>query len=84
MSPHQPVAATDWVSFVDGAGETWIFELPFFRSNWNCIFGNGCAGIELDPALTPAQKLVVEIDGGYHDYVVQSDLKRQEHLEAMV
>lgn len=49
MSLHQPVAATDWVSFVDGDGETWIFELPFFRSNWNCIFGSGCAGIEVDP-----------------------------------
>ena len=27
--------------------------------------------------------LVVEIDGGYHDDVVEHDLKRQEHLESM-
>ena len=27
--------------------------------------------------------LVVEIDGGYHDNVVDNDLKRQEHLQSM-
>ena len=27
--------------------------------------------------------LVVEIDGGYHDNVVESDLKRQKHLESL-
>jgi very-short-patch-repair endonuclease len=27
--------------------------------------------------------LVVEIDGGYHDNVVEDDLKRQKHLEAL-
>jgi leucyl-tRNA synthetase len=27
--------------------------------------------------------LVVEIDGGYHDNVVEDDLKRQEHLESI-
>lgn len=27
--------------------------------------------------------LVVEIDGSYHDYVVEDDLKRQKHLEAL-
>ena len=27
--------------------------------------------------------LAVEIDGGYHDNVVQNDLKRQKHLEAL-
>jgi very-short-patch-repair endonuclease len=31
----------------------------------------------------PQQMLVVEIDGGYHDYVVENDLKRQRHLESM-
>ena len=28
--------------------------------------------------------LVVEIDGGYHDNVVENDLKRQEHLESRI
>ena len=27
--------------------------------------------------------LVVEIDGGYHDNVVENDLKRQEHLQSL-
>jgi len=31
----------------------------------------------------PEQMLVVEIDGGYHDNVVEDDLKRQRHLESM-
>ncbi|MHB8866506.1 MAG: endonuclease domain-containing protein [Pirellulaceae bacterium] len=29
------------------------------------------------------QMLVVEIDGGYHDNVVENDLKRHKHLESM-
>ena len=31
----------------------------------------------------PQKMLVVEVDGGYHDNVVEDDLKRQEHLEAL-
>ena len=31
----------------------------------------------------PEKMLVVEIDGGYHDDVVENDLKRQKHLESM-
>lgn len=37
---------TEWVSFIAGDGETWLFDLSFFTSNWNCIYGSGCAGIE--------------------------------------
>ena len=37
---------TEWISFVDAKDETWIFDLAYFRSNWNCIYGSGCAGIE--------------------------------------
>ncbi len=36
----------EWISLVDAEGETWLFDLSFFASNWNCIYGNGCAGIE--------------------------------------
>ena len=39
-------AATEWVSFIASDGETWLFDLSFFSSNWNCIYGSGCAGIE--------------------------------------
>jgi very-short-patch-repair endonuclease len=31
----------------------------------------------------PEQRLIVEIDGGYHDDVVEQDLKRQQHFESM-
>ena len=31
----------------------------------------------------PQRMLVVEVDGGYHDNVVESDLQRQRHLESM-
>ncbi len=31
----------------------------------------------------PQEMLVVEIDGGYHDDVVENDLKRHKHLESM-
>ena len=24
---------------------TWVFDATFFRSKWNCIYGNGCKGI---------------------------------------
>lgn len=40
---------TEWVSFLSDEGETWIFDLSFFGSNWNCIYGSGCAGIEEEP-----------------------------------
>lgn len=40
---------TQWVSFVDEHDETWMFDLAYFRSNWNCIYGSGCAGIEAEP-----------------------------------
>ena len=39
-------SGTEWVSFLSDEGETWIFDLSFFASNWNCIYGSGCAGIE--------------------------------------
>ena len=31
----------------------------------------------------PQHMLVVEVDGGYHDNVVENDLKRQRHLESL-
>jgi len=43
------LAGTEWISFVGADGDTWLFDLSFFRSNWNCIYGSGCAGIEEEP-----------------------------------
>lgn len=48
QTPTQP-RGTEWVSFTDPKDETWLFDLSYFRSNWNCIFGSGCAGIEPEP-----------------------------------
>ena len=48
MSKSKP-PAREWVSFVDDENETWMFDLTYFRSNWQCIFGQGCAGIEEEP-----------------------------------
>ncbi|MGI9608080.1 MAG: hypothetical protein ACR2P0_18260 [Acidimicrobiales bacterium] len=47
-TPSAP-APVEWVSFLDEKGETWLFDLSFFRSNWKCIYGAGCAGIEETP-----------------------------------
>ena len=39
----------EWISFVDGDGDTWLFDLTFLTSNWTCIFGNGCLGVHDTP-----------------------------------
>ncbi len=45
MTTNTP-AGTRWVSFDAPDGDTWLFDLSFFGSNWHCIYGNGCGGIE--------------------------------------
>ena len=45
-SQVHPPLGTEWVSFISDDGDSWLFDLSYFRSNWNCIYGNGCAGIE--------------------------------------
>ncbi len=35
-----------WVSFDAADGDTWLFDAAFFGSSWQCIWGNGCQGIE--------------------------------------
>jgi hypothetical protein len=42
--PHDDVH--EWVSFDDLTEQrTWVFDATFMRSNWSCIFGNGCKGV---------------------------------------
>jgi len=39
------------MSFVDDeAGCTWLVDITFLLSNWNCIFGSGCQGVLTGPA----------------------------------
>lgn len=41
-APHQ------WVSFEEADGTTWLFDLTFLTSDWQCSFGSGCQGTEPD------------------------------------
>src|SRR2546423_1063241 len=41
----------EWVSFEDAEEErTWVFDVTFLLSSWECIFGRGCQGVLTGPA----------------------------------
>ena len=35
-----------WVSFTDDGKTTWLFDLSFLLSGWECTFGTTCQGTE--------------------------------------
>ncbi len=39
----------DWLKVVDDEGTEWSLDATFLRSNWTCIWGAGCKGIEATP-----------------------------------
>jgi hypothetical protein len=46
-----PPDAHEWVSFDDPAElRTWVFDVTFLGSGWECIFGRGCQGVLTGPA----------------------------------
>jgi hypothetical protein len=46
-----PSSAHEWVSFEDPDEErTWVFDVTFLLSHWECIFGRGCQGVLTGPA----------------------------------
>jgi hypothetical protein len=46
-----PASSHEWVSFDDPDEErTWIFDVTFLLSGWECIFGRGCQGVLTGPA----------------------------------
>jgi len=46
-----PSEAHEWVSFEDPEEErTWVFDVTFLLSGWECIFGRGCQGVLTGPA----------------------------------
>ena len=46
-----PNDAHEWVSFEDPEEErTWIFDVTFLLSNWECVFGRCCQGVLTAPA----------------------------------
>lgn len=50
MPEVSPNFARDWVEFSDPHQEDAIFkcDLTWLTSYWNCIYGNGCCGIDAD------------------------------------
>jgi hypothetical protein len=46
----------EWISFDDvGHRRTWVADATFLRSNWSCIYGNGCKGVLDADAVEMAQ-----------------------------
>lgn len=46
-----PTDAHEWVSFEDAEEErTWLIDITYLLSHWNCIFNNGCKGVLDDDA----------------------------------
>jgi hypothetical protein len=42
----RPEDLHEWVSFDDPTEDrTWMFDVTFLTSNWNCVFGRGCKGV---------------------------------------
>ncbi len=49
--PVAPADAHEWVSFDDPDElRTWVFDVTFLLSGWECIFGRGCQGVLTGPA----------------------------------
>lgn len=50
-TPTAPPEAHEWVSFDDPEElRTWVFDVTFLLSGWECIFGRGCQGVLTGPA----------------------------------
>jgi hypothetical protein len=51
LVPQAPEGAHEWVSFPDpGEDRTWVFDVTFLLSGWQCIYGVGCQGVLTGPA----------------------------------
>ena len=50
-APTAPEDLHEWISFEDpDEHRTWVFDATFLRSNYRCIYGDGCLGILDGPA----------------------------------
>jgi hypothetical protein len=46
----RPGGVQEWVSIEDPTEErTWVFEVSFLLSSWECIYGRGCLGVLDEP-----------------------------------
>lgn len=51
MKAAVPAGAHEWVSFEDPNEErTWLLDVTFLESGWECIYGRGCQGVLTGPA----------------------------------
>ncbi len=51
VGPSAPAETHEWVSFDDPDElRTWVFDVTFLLSGWECIFGRGCQGVLTGPA----------------------------------
>jgi hypothetical protein len=49
--PQAPADAHEWVSFEDPSEErTWVLDVTFLASSWQCIYANGCQGVLTAPS----------------------------------
>jgi hypothetical protein len=49
--PQAPADAHEWVSFEDPSEErTWLMDVTFLSSSWQCIYDCGCQGVLTAPA----------------------------------
>jgi hypothetical protein len=64
MAPHAgrkayraaPPDTHEWVTFEDpDEARTWVFDVTFLLSRWQCIYGRGCQGVLTGPAEELAQ-----------------------------
>jgi hypothetical protein len=54
---------TEWISLVDDEGQAWRFDATFLRSNWQCVWGNGCRGIAEQPEHVGCCAVGAELSG---------------------
>jgi hypothetical protein len=73
--PKVPKDAHEWVSFEDDRrDQTWVFDVTFLESSWNCIYGRGCQGV-----LTgPSEELVQGCCSYGAHFVDEKDMRRVE------
>lgn len=51
-----PPGGHEWISFDDpDEDRTWVFDVTFLLSDWQCIYGRGCQGVLTGPAPELAQ-----------------------------
>jgi hypothetical protein len=51
-----PPTTHEWISFDDPDElRTWVFDVTFLLSSWQCIYGRGCQGVLTGPAPELAQ-----------------------------